>query len=504
MSVLKPFPFLYYGNRPVVWETPFHSWEIRFQEVPDEATRETLARTVARCSHGALFYLSGWFWADEWAGVDTGPQNLAEPDLDAFFAQHEEMFRAIHGVAPLAEVVHLNSTRRGTSDWDAWSHRQQAWPTSPHPAWPAMPLRRDRRYGLHDGYSEPEGVEPSAMGEFDRGFMEAVRRAAQNIGSDHLEELLGRSPATDAARVETTRLPRPDASNVFEAALIAERASGLALELTPLFGGILPGSWSDGAGNLYCPAFSTTSPQAAVVLWVHDSIDLEHRWLPAAESFAQLEAMDHTWETFRDGGLEVDDVFLALEQEEHEIRGLSGLNERLDSIVDAEVRSQIEPLLTAWAELGPGLVAPPSPDFMQADELIDTFIPEAATGGPGRASEAVGLLQRAAWQVAALVGGDLDVPASATLEVASGAFTRAVSDSRLASKVPNTLYWLWWAWFVGEAAHLDAILPIAKASPSRLVRDAAKLALELRSGRLAIGDVPVPRSSFWHVQAGGV
>lgn len=164
MTGSSTYPFLYYGNRPVAWETPFQSWEVRFVDEVDDEARATVARIVKREMEGKAYYVSYWFEAGAWACMVTGAQDFHTREFEELFGQHEALFRAIHGEVPIAEVVHMNSVRRGGSDWDRWSHEQQAWPTSPHPVWAAGPLRYPRLFGRDDGYIEPPTDAPPAEG----------------------------------------------------------------------------------------------------------------------------------------------------------------------------------------------------------------------------------------------------------------------------------------------------------------------------------------------------
>ncbi len=175
MTDATTYPFLYYGNRPVAWETPFQSWEVRFVDGITEDTCAIVAGIVKEHQAGKAYYAAHWFEAGAWACLVTGAQDFHTREFEEFFTQHEDLFRAIHARVPIAEVVHMNSVRRGSSDWDRWTHEQQEWPTCPHPEWEAGPMRYPRLFGRDDGHVEGPSDANPAKGKIVPAFSQLLR-----------------------------------------------------------------------------------------------------------------------------------------------------------------------------------------------------------------------------------------------------------------------------------------------------------------------------------------
>ncbi|APR83536.1 Hypothetical protein A7982_08885 [Minicystis rosea] len=130
------YPFRFYGRRPGDWiegANGGHLYEIRFAEALSaedkvaiaEAFEKKLARGPAEAA------AAPWLWADRSAQIRLGERRgRARPD--AFFDAVEAMLRALHGRAPLEQVIFRGCREPfGAHPWDAWSIARRAEPESP-------------------------------------------------------------------------------------------------------------------------------------------------------------------------------------------------------------------------------------------------------------------------------------------------------------------------------------------------------------------------------------
>lgn len=131
------YPFLYYGRRPKDWVYPCR-YDILFLSPPDQQAKDDLSRVIELCcAHGPVGCSEQWLWSGCCASFSLSCRVMCEEKLVAdnrFFDGAEELFRAIHEVWPLAEVVLKNVEEEGTEDyWDQWSRQKKKRPTK-HPA----------------------------------------------------------------------------------------------------------------------------------------------------------------------------------------------------------------------------------------------------------------------------------------------------------------------------------------------------------------------------------
>lgn len=132
------FPFLFFGRRPGDWASGSnmgHAYELRFASPPRAKARAAIAQAFETALADGPVRTSGaempWLWAGHWALFCVGEG--APRDADAFFDAMERALRAIHAVAPLAEVVFMGVRERGDGPWDRWSLEQQPGPSrDPH------------------------------------------------------------------------------------------------------------------------------------------------------------------------------------------------------------------------------------------------------------------------------------------------------------------------------------------------------------------------------------
>jgi hypothetical protein len=84
---------------------------------------------VGASNRRGLFAASDFLWSGAWMAFLAHEHPRSDQHYGRLFDAFENLFRAIHGLCPLAEVVHCSSVSRGVGAWDAWSHARQAWPS---------------------------------------------------------------------------------------------------------------------------------------------------------------------------------------------------------------------------------------------------------------------------------------------------------------------------------------------------------------------------------------
>ncbi|MCC7541910.1 MAG: hypothetical protein IT379_37165 [Deltaproteobacteria bacterium] len=179
------FPFLFFGRRPGDWAegaNTGHGYEVRFQTPPDKQTRLAIAAAFEGALRDGPVRTSDadqpWLWAGHWALFNVG-ETRSPKGADAFFDAMEKAFRAIHEVAPLAEVVFMGVRERGTGDWDRWSLGQQEGP-SRDPHFPDYLRHPDADYpDIQGAAPEERGLD----GSVDRAF-EKAREKARDTAPD--------------------------------------------------------------------------------------------------------------------------------------------------------------------------------------------------------------------------------------------------------------------------------------------------------------------------------
>lgn len=190
---MAKYPFLYFGRVPDDWRDTTHFWQLRFLSPPGPDERARVARLVSGINRGSVFSAYRFQWSGCWVAF------LADEHVSATSAGYQKLFDGfaslfvqIHEIAPLAEVVHANSTARGVGEWDRWTHEQREWPSS-HPAWTINGEALVCNYGLADGYRDaidldlPAGKEDPAFDAILRAAFE-TRNAARAAKAERLRQ----------------------------------------------------------------------------------------------------------------------------------------------------------------------------------------------------------------------------------------------------------------------------------------------------------------------------
>jgi hypothetical protein len=217
----RSFPFRFYGVAPRDWfegANLGHLYELQFVTAPSATARRAIAAAFEAAAFASPVDVDAdpWRWSGAWVVLFVGER--AAGDARGTFAAMGELCKAIHAVAPLAQVVFHGARERGTTGWDAWSVKQQD-PT-PGPAWPGL----DTSMGAYGTERAARKVSVST----DKAF-EAARVAARN------KLRLANRPKTGLVAVKKAPVPRaapraheklfPDRADVF---VVNGRTFGLA------------------------------------------------------------------------------------------------------------------------------------------------------------------------------------------------------------------------------------------------------------------------------------
>ncbi|MGK3964034.1 hypothetical protein WMF38_07625 [Sorangium sp. So ce118] len=178
------FPFLFYGRLPAEFgdHVTGHPYEIRFVEAPDGAGRAAIARTFEQAAYGTLVEPppanQPWLWSGPWALVwlfeSSGTPGPDEPGFTRYFDHVERVFRALHQVCPIAEVVYGYTSGHGLSSWDRFTEAHKPAP-DPHP--PSGGYQR--AFGAPKSTRElPATEDPSLPAAVPDAAFEAARAAA--------------------------------------------------------------------------------------------------------------------------------------------------------------------------------------------------------------------------------------------------------------------------------------------------------------------------------------
>lgn len=305
--------------------------------------------------------------------------------------------------------------------------------------------------------------------------------------SARVESLLGRTGG-GVNRVDLDYLPEVGDENTVEAAILRAQKGYPELSLQALMAGILPSTQVDYAGDVYCLQVAPASAAGTLWLWQHDE---PFTWGRGAPSFTQLGEMLRLLEQYDDLGL--DDIDIEDEVDVSELRDMLTAKERLATIEDDDLRENLTPIVEAWAALGVGADAPASYDFSGLQELLEYLIPP-----PKEQQSAPDWLTRCGWIATTLVGNLHYISDAPMGEAAQADFKEAAARPDIAEHVPDALYWLFWAFFVGGDDEVALLADKVEQSPARLVRDAAALVRELSGGRTTIGatDLHAARELF--------
>ena len=164
------FPFWFFGVSPDDWfDEPVHAWQLRFVRTPDAGERarvaaawESASRTLAR---GLSADFSGaWWWADAWALCPVRVGDRSRETMRALFEAMQGVLRAVHGAAPLAEVVYAQAADLSSgSAWESATLAQSPTPTE-LPVWPeavtthAMRSRKKSKAAVDEAFEAARKV----------------------------------------------------------------------------------------------------------------------------------------------------------------------------------------------------------------------------------------------------------------------------------------------------------------------------------------------------------
>jgi predicted DNA-binding WGR domain protein len=129
------YPFLFYGAHPGDWAGFIYAF--RFVTAPGADTRLAIAEAWEKSARKTTVDTEGdnWRWSGNWGLASLDAKGS---DWDRFYAQLESCLRAVHAVAPLAEVIDCAATTLSDSDeWTSWTLAIQPLP-SPQPAWKGL------------------------------------------------------------------------------------------------------------------------------------------------------------------------------------------------------------------------------------------------------------------------------------------------------------------------------------------------------------------------------
>jgi hypothetical protein len=132
------YPFLYWGRSPADWfegANDGHTYEIRFANVLTAEQRVAVGRAFFASMKKGPATAAGdmWQWAGAWTIFRVG-EKRGRGGARAVFDHMDTVFRAIHEVAPIAEIVFWCARAPGEHPWDLWTREQGAAP-APGPTW---------------------------------------------------------------------------------------------------------------------------------------------------------------------------------------------------------------------------------------------------------------------------------------------------------------------------------------------------------------------------------
>ncbi|MFO0682077.1 MAG: hypothetical protein U0234_08500 [Sandaracinus sp.] len=128
MSDASSFPFPFFGHTFPEPGTEGHWWALRFEEAPPRAQRPDIARVLVEALTRGIFLQredAPWRWSKDWMIVTAdelpnAPDLASEARVDALTSV-ENALKAVHALAPLAEVLFDAYSTPSGSPWDAWS-----------------------------------------------------------------------------------------------------------------------------------------------------------------------------------------------------------------------------------------------------------------------------------------------------------------------------------------------------------------------------------------------
>lgn len=128
MSDASSFPFPFFGHTFPEPGGEGHVWALRFERAPPRAQRTVIARLLADALTRGIFVQrddAPWRWSKDWLIVTAdelpnAPDLASEARIDALTSV-ESALKAVHALAPLAEVLFDTYSTASGSPWDAWS-----------------------------------------------------------------------------------------------------------------------------------------------------------------------------------------------------------------------------------------------------------------------------------------------------------------------------------------------------------------------------------------------
>lgn len=130
---MTEYPFLFFGQLPdpPAASSDGHGYAVRFHKKPAKTARKAivsalLARNALRGDDSEVPWRWSGAWLVAWFDEPQCSPDAVEHSRYMWLEQMGTVFVAAHAVAPIAEVIYLTSSGKGTSVWDRWSWTQQA------------------------------------------------------------------------------------------------------------------------------------------------------------------------------------------------------------------------------------------------------------------------------------------------------------------------------------------------------------------------------------------
>lgn len=199
-----------YGTAPADWfegANEGHAYEIRFAAPPSEAVRQQLAQCYESALEDGAAVPSDepWLWSGPWALLVVGERGDGDgdPARDAFAAM-EQLFVALHAVAPIDEVIFCGARALG-------KRAEKQPPPSAGPRWPGLAAQNDELFGRPpaDASWPKAKADPrfEAARQSARAAAAKARKAADKQRAARPQKIELKRWSTDALETERASLP---------------------------------------------------------------------------------------------------------------------------------------------------------------------------------------------------------------------------------------------------------------------------------------------------------